>query len=262
MGRTLFSACSRGSVLVASAGAIVLALALVAAGMAGCGTAPAVEYSDSPTQPIISYQRTQALPPEFSPRGPVFIVYGDGTAYRREGLMDYKGGKLTDEQLKALVTSVVDKGFFGMEQLMGDPLPGGAVDHVTVTLKGRSSSVEAPEGTTGEFGAIVEELRSYKIPDEKEYLPDTITLFATENPQGQAVQGNVLEWTADPTLLSRASEARNSPTAGISVHGQEAQQAWKLLRDASKTGQAVAWSAGGRVYVSVYADPFFPAPGV
>ncbi|MHB8896018.1 MAG: hypothetical protein ACYC99_12700, partial [Candidatus Geothermincolia bacterium] len=130
--------------------ATAVALLSILTGLAaGCGTAPPVEYSRSATQPIISYQRTQALPPEYSPRGPVFIVYGDGTAYRRDGLMDYKSGKLTDAQLKSLVTSVVDKGFFGMKQSQGNPLPGGAVDHVTVTLSSKSSSVEAPEGTGG-----------------------------------------------------------------------------------------------------------------
>lgn len=229
---------------------------------AGCGSSPQIEYSRSPDQPIVSCQRTQALPPEFSPKGPVFIVYGDGTAYRRGGSMDYVTGRLTGAQLERLLTSIVDAGFFRMKQVLGNPQPGGAVDHVTVTLKGASYSVEAPEGTTGDFGSIVNGLRSFRIPGEKEYLPDTITLYASENPPGQAVEDKVLEWTADPGLPAQASANRNAEGAGLLVRGPQAQQVWKLLRDAPSSGGPVAWSAGGKVYTSVYADPFFPAPGV
>ncbi|MHB8895299.1 MAG: hypothetical protein ACYC99_09020, partial [Candidatus Geothermincolia bacterium] len=165
-------------------------------------------------------------------------------------------------QLKSLVTSVVDKGFFGMKQSQGNPLPGGAVDHVTVTLSSKSSSVEAPEGTGGNFGAIVNELREYKIPNEKEYLPDRITLYASEVPAGQKVEETVLTWTADPNDLALAAQAKTGMITGVQLTGSEAQQAWKLLRDASGNKGPVVWSAGGKMYASVFADAFFPAPGV
>ena len=247
----------------ASIHSIAVALVLTAAALAtGCGTTPPIEYSKSSSQPIVSYDRTQALPPEYSPRGPVFIVYGDGTAFRREGLMDYRTGKLTEAQLKGLVTSITDRGFFEMKQQLGNPKPGGAVDHVTVTLSSRSTSVEAPEGAGGDFGAIVSELRAYVIPDEKEYLPDRITLHAAEDPAGQKNEGKVLEWTADPNDLALAAEGRSGATGGAQLTGAEAQKVWKLLRDASSTQGTVAWSAGGKIYTNVYADAYFPAPGV
>lgn len=227
----------------------------------GCAGAPGVEFSTSASQPIVSYVRTVALPPEYSPTSPEFIVYGDGTAYRREGRMSYFKGTMTPVQIKTLAQSIVDKGFFTMSRTTSRMLPGGAVDHVTLTLKSRSSSVERPSDTGGAFGQIVREVQDYRIPGEKEYLPDRITLYATEAAPGEQVD-KVIDWTADPGPLVAAANAHSSVTVGTQVTGVQAQQVWKLLAGASGEKGTVGWRAGGKTYVHVYADPFFPAPGV
>jgi hypothetical protein len=244
----------------ALSGSVVVALAVCL--LAGCGSGkPAIVYSNSPNQPIISYFRSQALPPEFSPNSPVFVVYGDGTVYKRSGAMDYTTGKLSDAQVKALVTSVVDRGFFGMKQLQGQPPPGGAEDHVTVTLKGKSSSVQAPENGGGDLGAIVDELRSYKIPGAREYLPDKIALQAKGAAPGEKID-RVLPWTADPGPLIQAAQPVAGYSPGAFVSGEKAQQIWKLLAGASGGSGTTGWSYGGNTYVHVYAIPSFPMPGV
>jgi hypothetical protein len=240
--------------------AAVALLVLAALVPAGCGGgSPAIVYSNAANQPIVSYFRSQALPPESSPKGPIFVVYGDGTVYKRTGAMDYTTGRLTDSQVKALVTSVVGKGFFDMKQLQGQPPPGGAEDHVTVTLKSRSSSVQAPENAGGGFGAIVDQLNSYRIPGAKEYLPDRIVLYATDDP---AAEGVVMDWPGDPQVLAQVAAAHTGPGGGLAVSGQAAQQAWKSIAEATRTGKPVVWRAGGRTYANVYANPSFPLPGI
>jgi hypothetical protein len=244
--------------------AVLLASLLAsAASLTGCGGGVSLEHSKSPRQPIVSYLRNQALPPAESPKGPAFIVYGDGTAYRRVGKMSFLTGTLTESQIKALLSSIVAKGFFSMPSNLGRPAPGGVEDQVTVTLTGKSKAVIAAEGSGGDFGAIVDTVSSYKIPGEKEYLPDRIILHAMEYVDSQPFTGKVLEWTADPAMLAQAATTKTGPSAGMQqLTGEQARQAWKLLADASSTNGAVAWRAGGKLYVSVYADPYFPAPGV
>lgn len=241
----------------------VLIVACTATAIAGCGSGVTLDYSKSARQPIVSYLRNQALPPDESPKGPAFIVYGDGTAYRRVGKMSFLTGTLTDAQIKSLLSAIVAKGFFTMDSNQGKPAPGGAEDQVTVTLTGKSKAVIAAEGAGGDFGAIVDMIRSYKIPGEKEYLPDRINLHAMEYVGSQPFTGKVIDWTADPTVLVQvAAQNRKGVPDVIQLTGEQARQVWKLLADASTATGPIAWRAGGKLYVSVFADPYFPAPGV
>lgn len=234
---------------------LAIAAALLLAG--GCDDEPAVEYTRSDRQPVLVYFTTQALPPMYSPKGPDLIVYGSGTAYKKSGLMDYTTGVLSADEVTTLLSSVVEKGFFSLEGEQGEPMPGAAVSHVTVTLSSESKGLEGTS-TTGAFGEIVTILKDFEIPGATEYLPDTIVLNASAHEGTQPFSGTVLEWTASPADLEQAARLE-----GYSLNGEEARQAWKLLADAYRAGPGdVAWRAGGRLYTQVFADPQFPAPGI
>jgi hypothetical protein len=228
---------------------------------AGCGTGT-VEYSHSARMPVVTYYQSQALPPPDAPQGPVLIVYGDGTAYQRHEQMDYITGTLTKSQVEGLLTSMIDKGFFEMAPLQGKDLPGGITDHITVSVKGRSKGVEGPDTSGGDFGAVLKIVKEFQIPSAREYLPDQLSLFAKQYSSAEPFKGTVLDWTADPALLEQAA----APVAGISpgahASGPQAQQVWKLLASSQGGDEEIAWRAGGKLYVQVYAVPAFPAPGI
>lgn len=238
---------------------VLLMAALLAA--SGCGKA-SIDYSRSPRQPVLAYYQTQALPPPSAPHGPVLIVYGDGTAFQRHEQMDYTTGTVPEAELKSLLGSIVDKGFFEMAALQGKDTPGGITDHVTVTLKSKSNGVEGPDTAGGDFGAVLETVKQFKIPGAKEYLPDNIALYAAQYTGSEPFVGTVLDWTADPKLLEQAAAPAAGVLSGAHASGAQAQQVWKLLKGASGGDEEVAWRAGGKLYVQVYAVPQFPLPGV
>jgi len=241
---------------------------LAAAGLAllvvfeavGCGGGVGVDYVHSGNNPVIAYRRTQALAPQYSFTGPDLIIYGDGTAYRREGQMRYWRGSLPEEELTRLLTSIVDGGFFDLKEAGKVGPMGGPVDHLTVTLKSQSKQVS--EGTAVESGAfkkIVDELKGLKVPGEQEYIPEDIVLHARLMEGGATSGGRVQEWTLDPAWLEKASAA-GSP--GEHLSGTQAQEVWKVLAGENRADGEVFWNAGGKVYGQVIADPQFPMPGV
>lgn len=238
---------------------LLLAAALLAG--SGCGTTT-IDYTRSSRQPVLNYSSTQALPPPSAPQGPVLVIYGDGTAYQRHGQMDYTTGKVLESELKSLLGSIVDEGFFQLKPLQGKDTPGGITDQVTVTLKGKSKSVQGPDNSGGDFGAVLDTVKTFKIPGAKAYLPDQIILFAKQYTGPEPFVGTVLDWTADPAVLEQAAAPVAGYVPGAHASGAQAQQAWKLLEGASGGDEEVAWRAGGKLYVQVYAVPQFPFPGI
>ena len=237
--------------------ALVVTVFLCALLLAGCGSTPAIQYSKSDRQPVLVFYKSQALPPEFAPAGPTLIAYGTGTAYRQKARYQYVGGKLSQSQLDGLLSSVVEEGFFDLKTDLGRGAPGGVTDHVTMTLTGRSKSVEGPDGTGGAFGDIVTLLESYPIPGAAPYSPGVITLHAAEYTGQQPWTGKTVAWTSDPAVLVKASQA-----GADSVSGATAEQIWKQLGDSYDPNGNVAFSAGGKLYEQVYATPAFPLPGI
>jgi len=237
--------------------AVALTVTLTAALLAGCASKPAIQYSKSDRQPVLVFCKSQALPPEFAPAGPTLIAYGTGTAYQQKSRYQYLGGKLSARELNDLLSSVVEAGFFDLKADQGRGAPDGVTDHVTVTLTGKSKSVEGPDGTGGAFGGIVKMLESYKIPGATPYAPGMITLHAAEYTGSQPWTGTTVAWKSDPAVLAKAA------SMGVaSVSGATASQIWKQLGDSYDPRGNVAFSAGGKLYEQVYATPVFPLPGV
>ena len=231
-------------------------LVMVAAIISGCSSTPAIKYAKSDRNPVVIYSQTQALPPEFAPNGPTLIVYGTGTAYQQKDRYHYLTGTLTQAQLNSLISSIADKGFYSMSADQGKGAPGGMTDHVTVNLTGNSKSVEGPDGTGGEFGAIVSMLESYRIPGATPYAPNTITLHAAEY-SGTPWTGKTVAWTADPQALLKAASM-----GAESVSGAEAQKIWALLGDSYSPSGDGAFSSQGKLYNPVYAATVFQLQGV
>jgi hypothetical protein len=243
---------------IAGAVALIAAATLIAAGCGG--TSVNVDFTQSERNPVIAYQRAQALPPVYDARGPDLIIYGNGTAFRMTGSTDIKSGSFSHEELKKLVTSIVDQGFFELRTKGEKPPLGGDTDSVTVTLKKKSRNVSAGAATaTSPFKDIVEQLRNLKIPKEQEYTPDNLVLYASVF-QGEPPAGaKVLDWNLNPSLLQAASQAE-APGTGVS--GAEAQSVWNALKQAPGSIDEVYWRAGNRIYARVVAIPQFPMPGV
>jgi len=239
---------------------LVLMLAVLLAS-GGCGH-QSLDYTRSNRNPVVVYSQSQALPPQSAPHGPVLIIYGDGTAYQRHEQMDYVTGTVPQDEIQGLLASIIDEGFFEMAGLQGKDKPGGITDHVTVTIKNKSKGVEGPDGSGGDFGAVLDTVKQFKIPDAKEYLPDNIGLYAVPYTNPEPFNGTVLDWTADPALLEQAAAPVAGVVTGNHVSGAQAQQVWKLLKGASGLDEEVAWRAGGKLYVQVYAVPQFPLPGI
>jgi len=240
--------------------AVTLMVTVVLAA-AGCGgKSVKVEFTQSERNPVIIYQRTQALPPVYDAGRPDLIIYGNGTAFRTTGLMDIKRGGFSHEELKKLLTSIVEKGFFELSSKGEKPPLGGDTDHVTVILKNKSKNVSAGAATAiSPFKDIVEQLRDLKIPKEQEYTPDNLVLYSSVF-QGAPPEGaTVLDWKLDPKPLEASSQAK-APGAGVS--GAEAQAVWNALKQASGSPDYVYWRAGNKIYARVIAVPQFPMPGV
>lgn len=235
--------------------AFLLAAVLLASIPGGCGSQPAVQYSTSAKQPIIAYYQTQALPPEFAPHGPNLLIYGNGTAYQRSEAMDYVTGVVPPKEIEKLLGSIVGAGFFTMKSPQGKPKPGGITDNVTVTTKERSNGVQGADDAGGDFGAVVNMLKGFKVPKAQKYYPENVVIHAAA--ATEPFSGTVREWTASPVMLEQAAAK-----GAYAVSGGEAEQAWKLLEAARGEDEQVAWRADGKLYMQVYAVPQFPAPGV
>jgi len=243
---------------VTGTAAIMITVILAAAGCGGTGIK--VEFTKSERNPVIVYERTQALPPVYNAQRPDLIIYGNGTAFRMTGPMDIKRGIFTDVELKKLLTSIVDTGYFELKTKGEEPPTGGDTDHVTVTLKGRSRSVSAGAVTaTSPFKDIVEKLRNLKIPNEQEYIPENLVLYSSVFQGTPPAGAKILTWNLDPKLLQNSSQAK---TPGLSVSGADAQAVWKALKDASGSLDEVYWAVGNKIYARVVAVPQFPMPGV
>ena len=246
--------------LLVAGAVVVITTAAVAAG--GCGGKGVnVEFTQSERNPVLIYQRTQALPSLYNVGAPDLIIYGNGTSFRMTGLMDIKRGSFSHEELKKLLTSIVEKGFFELRSKGEDPPIGGDTDHVTVILKDKSKSVSAGAATaTSPFKDIVEEIRNLKVPKEQEYTPHNLVLYSSVFQGNPPADAKVLDWGLDPKLLADAALAE---APGRAVSGAEATAAWKALKEAyqSYAGE-VYWRAGGKTYARVVAVPQFPMPGV
>jgi hypothetical protein len=244
-----------------AAGALVVitAAAVAAAGCGGKGVN--VEFTQSERNPVLIYQRTQALPSLYNVGAPDLIIYGNGTSFRMAGLMDIKRGSFSREELKKLLASIVEKGFFELRAKGEDPPIGGDTDHVTVTLKDKSRSVSAGAATaTSPFKDIVEEIRNLKVPNEQEYTPDNLVLYSSVFQGSPPADAKVLDWRLAPKLLADAALAE---APGRAVSGAEAKAAWKALKEAYRSSaDEVYWKAGGKIYARVVAVPQFPMPGV
>lgn len=239
-----------------------MALLCAAAFIAGCVTSSIeVDYIRSSRNPVLAYQKSQALPPPYNQTGPTLIVYGDGTSYRLAAFMDLQRGRFADDELKALLTSIVDKGFFDLPRTGEPGPPGGITETVTVTLKERSSAVSGSETEGGAFREIVDEIEGAKPADETECLPQQIVFFATPHAGGVPDGARVVDWTLSVEPLE---DAASSDADSAAVSTPAAEQVWELLKEAyGSTGDTeVYWRAGDRLYTDVYAVPQFPAPGV
>jgi hypothetical protein len=228
----------------------------------GCGNSVEIEYSQSPTQPVIVLASSQALPPEYAPHGADLMIYGDGTVIKKTGLYHYESGRIGEQELAALLTSIVDKGFFGLPAEGSAGQPGGVTQHVTVALKGRSKRVSAPGTQGGAFGRIVDGIKAVNVPDAREYVPESLVLYANALEGSSVAAGaKVVDWTLDPGLLTGATA---QSAAGKSVSGSQAEAVWKELASAysSDTSTEILFRADGKLFGSVYVVPQFPMPGV
>jgi hypothetical protein len=242
---------------VAGAVALMMTVILTAA---GCGQSIKVEFTRSERNPVIVYQRKQALPPVYGAGAPDLIVYGNGTTFRIAGPMDIKRGSFSYKELKGLLTWIVDEGFFELKAVGEKPPIGGDTDYVTVTLKNESKNVSAGAATaTSPFKDIVEHLRNLKIPKEQEYTPDNLVLYSSVFQGAPPAGATVLDWKLDPKLLQTASQV-NAPGTGVS--GSDAEAVWNALKQANQSSDEVYWRAGNNIYARVVAVPQFPKPGV
>ena len=239
---------------------VTLCIAMLVVGflfVVGCGT-PSVDlsYSNSDVTPVVTYNRYQAIAPIYNSSAPVTIVYGDGTTIEKKDSYEFTTGKLAGNGLDGMLQSLYDEGFFKLnETYTGEPMAGGVTETLTVKLSARTFevSVQGKQGPPG-WEKIVSTVTDLDTSGSKEYIPNTIILFAKAEP-GAPSAPNVMEWPGISEDLAQASSAESS---GRKLEGEAANVAWKAIQESMKSDTDVTWKANGSFYTYVYAVPVFP----
>lgn len=231
-------------------------ISTIALASAGCGS-PTVDlgHSNSDVTPVVTFYEYQAIAPIYNPNAPVTIIYGDGTSIEKKGPYEFTSGKLAGEGLDAVLQKLYDEGFFSLdEEYAGEQLAGGVTETLEVTLSEKAYGVTA-QGGQGPAGwdKIVSTVTDLDTSGSKEYVPNTIMLFANAEP-GVPSAPNVMEWPGVSQDLAKASEE----PGGQKLEGEAANVAWKAIQESMKEDTEVTWKANGNFYTYVYAVPVFP----
>jgi hypothetical protein len=244
----------------ASAAALV-AVALAVAVIAGCG---GVSYNHSARMPVLNYTAVQGA--KTGESQPMMIVYGDGGTYRLTWLMQYEKGTLTDAQVADLLGWMKGQGFMSLDPATFKAKKPGTYPRtrIVVSLSDKSNVVEGP-ASDAKLQSYVKKIDSVTPSNESKWQPSNFMLSAkvlASAPQG----ARITAWPYDPLILAEA--AGTSPKA---VTGQTATQVWNTITNdfnsippdyVNNTAPQVVYSAGGKLYGSIYAVPMFPMPGV
>lgn len=225
----------------------------------GCGKAkPDLSYDRSGGKPVITCSRFQAISPAYNPDSPAALIYGDGTVIKKKGPYKYVSGKITEDGLKGGLDTLAEQGFFNLnkEYSSKKPLPGGVTETLDVKLKDGDHRVTTFAGAgPSNWSDMVETVTDVETTGTKEYIPDTVLLFAREKEGGGEV-GKTAPWLWGEGELAGAAAAPN----GLKLTGEDARKAWKAVQEVDKeeTYIDIYWTAGGKVYSDVYTRPVFP----
>lgn len=241
-----------------------LLLGLLCAPLAhGCGGgSPRLDFGSDPGVPVITYMSYKAIAPVYNPGVPVAVIY-PGAAIRKDGPYDLKSAPLTRKRVSEILERLDDLGFFTLkkEYSHAEPLAGGTTEKLTVNLAS-GTYVVSVEGGAGppDWDDIVATVIKAQASDFVEYVPLSLILHAGEADRMEA-GAEARPWPGDPQDLARAAAGPPGASAGVELEGDRAAEAWKAISacfSEDGEGEETYWSAGGRLYRYVYAEPALP----
>jgi len=240
------------------------ALALAVAGVA-CALRPLAEWDPDPNALIIQAKFCCGFVPPWVGMSyiPDAQVWGDGRILwvetNADGRRRVLEGRLTFDQMTALMRRIVDDGFFGWEDNYGNTnVPDLASQCLTVNLRYDSKSVcEYGQGAPSVFHALYADVASGAGASGADYAPTTA--YLTVYPQdfsGQAAPPLSIQWPTEAAGFTLGEAA-----SGRWVDGAALALAWQAVNVGGLVQEGEAYYALALQIPSVsLADPPSPIP--
>jgi hypothetical protein len=189
----------------------------------GCDKEVSLEYDPSPGNLLVEMRTGGGLPTPWVDGISEFKLYGDGRVIARPGGDERKPmveGKLTPGQVRALLKSISDTGFFNLKEEYADrKIMDGTTRRITVNLKDEKKQVMVYMKDVKEFDAAAKVILGYPLGDTQEYVPEKGYLWvqkSSEAPTDQPAPSELVAEMPSAAQLLQAAETREP----VEISGQ------------------------------------------
>jgi len=216
-----------------------------------------LEYDPSPGNLVVEMRTGGGIPTPWVDGIPEFRLYGDGRVIKRPDGDERKPmveDKLTPGQVRSLLESIRDTGFFGLNsEYANRKIMDGVTRRITVNLKEQKKEVRVYMEEVKEFDRAADAIMGYPLRGSREYVPEKGYLLAQRSQPAPTDQPAPPELVA---LMPPAADLLAAADAGkpAEITGEALVSIMKY-ESAQKFRGLVVQVAGGQLTVFPLYEP-------